>query len=324
MARYGDLAVRGPRFGVLAQDPSEAPEWRVVVSVTAITPQEARDELHSMLWFRAKDEAKDVAERRSLLAAVARLERERADDLTAAGTRFRVVRAEEYARTGPDGMEPPRPTDPEPLVPDWSPTLDPYVDDGAVVDPDAPVTPAQAAERLSLRDLCYTGGRFPEAVLEDSLKALDTHRDIVLLPPTFTVVERSPNGWRPHSGPHATAHSARKSLDFSLTWEWPRKHGLLPADPDGEFGVRPLIVDDDTDVSVPELAVYVEAVRELRSGRVIELTFQDTTYQIARTCRLLRWSPVGPEGPRPSDIERQDPDRMHPPLDENGVILPED
>ncbi|WUT01645.1 DUF5954 family protein (plasmid) [Streptomyces sp. NBC_00708] len=52
----------------------------------------------------------------------------------------------------------PRPTDPEPLTPDWDFRLGPRADDGLVLDSDAPLTPAQAAERLSLRSLAYTAG----------------------------------------------------------------------------------------------------------------------------------------------------------------------
>ncbi|MFI5828164.1 DUF5954 family protein [Streptomyces sp. NPDC051578] len=113
------------------------------------------DSLNSQLWFRAKDDAGDRAERRALRAAVARLETERGDRLDVAGSRYRVVRAEEYGGSGPDGMEGPRPTDPEPPVPDWDRTAEgPAVDAGLVVDPQAPVTPTQAVEQLALRGLC--------------------------------------------------------------------------------------------------------------------------------------------------------------------------
>ncbi|MCM2388231.1 DUF5954 family protein [Streptomyces albipurpureus] len=323
-ARFDDLALRGPRFGVAAQAPGEGYRWQVVVAVTAGYPQEARDSLNSLLWSRAKDEAKDREERRSLLAAVARLESERVDDLTAAGSRYRIIRAEEYAVTSADGMEPPRPTDPEPLVCDWTDGPEPEVDSGLVLDPGAPVTPTQAAERLALRDLCYAGDRFPDAVKEDARRALETHPNILLLPATFTLVERTRTGWRPLSGPHVTAHTARKSLDFSLTWYLPRRQGLLPADADSPLGVRAVEVEEDGDASVPELAPYVEAARELRAGRVNQLEFQGTLYEIARTRRLLRWGPDGPEGPRPTDVNSHDPDRIHPPLSEDGAILPED
>ncbi|MFG2975485.1 DUF5954 family protein [Streptomyces sp. NPDC048331] len=64
VARAGDVVVRGPLFGVAAQAPGDGPRWRVVLEVTAGCPQQARDGLNSRLWFRAKDEARDRAERR--------------------------------------------------------------------------------------------------------------------------------------------------------------------------------------------------------------------------------------------------------------------
>ncbi|MGP3683626.1 DUF5954 family protein [Streptomyces sp. IBSNAI002] len=341
--RAGDVVVRGPLFGVAEQGPADGPRWRMVIAVTAGCPQQARDSLNSCLWFRAKDEAQDRAERRALLAAVARLETERVDDLEAAGTRYRVVRAEEYAASGPGGIEQPRPTDPEPPVPDWDrATKGPEIDDGLVLDPDAPVTPTQAAEQLALRELCYSGERFPEDVREDSRRALDTHPDVLVLPATFTVAEQTDGGWRPVSGPHESPHAARRSLDFALTWMWPRMRGLIPEDAAPQTDARtraraadgPAAPGADTapgaetaaaaDRAAARLAAYAEAADTLRAGRVNRLEFQGSVYQIVRTRRLLRWGPDGPEGPRPSDVNSQDPARIHLTLDEDGNVIPED
>ncbi|WP_328786694.1 MULTISPECIES: DUF5954 family protein [unclassified Streptomyces] len=327
-ARAGDVVVRGPLFGVVAQSAEDGPRWRVVLEVTAGCPQQARDGLNSRLWFQAKDEAQDRAERRELLAAVARLESERVDELLVSGTRYRVVRAEEYAASGPGGIETPRPTDPEPLVPDWDRTVrEPGIDDALVVDPDAPVTPTQAFEQLALRGLCYTGARFPEEVRADSRRALDTHPDVLLMPPTFSVVERTTYGWRPISGPHATPHAARKSLDFALTWMWPRMRGHIPEDADPRTDARTWSTaggGESADLRAAKLAAYAGAADTLRGGRVDRLEFQGTLYQIVRTRRLLRWGPDGPEGPRPSDVNSQDPARIHLTLDEDGRVLPDD
>ncbi|MFC9344222.1 DUF5954 family protein [Streptomyces sp. NPDC057020] len=221
--RNSALAVRGPLFGVVSQSQDDGQRWRVVVEVTHGCPQQARDALNSLLWFRAKDEAKNPAERRMLLAAVARLETEYVDELTVLGTRYRVVRAEEYAALDEHGdIETPRPTDPEPLTPDWSPgagARSPRVDDGLVLDPNAPLSPLQAAERLSLRSLAYTGTRFPDAVLHDSAQAVETHPDVLLMPTAFLIVERSGSEpWTPGSGLQATAHDARRTLAFALAW----------------------------------------------------------------------------------------------------------
>lgn len=230
-ALHSTLAVRGPLFGVATQRTGDGRRWRVAVEVTHGCPQQARDSLNSLLWFRAKDEAKDRAERRALLAAVARLESERVDELTVLDTRYRVVRAEEYAGMDANGdIETPRPTDPEPLTPDWGPgTHGPRVDADLVLDPDAPLSPVQASERLSLRSLVYTGTRFPDSVLGDSVRAVESHPDVLLMPAAFQVVERSgTRSWRPGSALHVSAHDARVTLYFSLMWFRPRLRARSP------------------------------------------------------------------------------------------------
>ncbi|MFI9061950.1 DUF5954 family protein [Streptomyces sp. NPDC053429] len=187
---------------------------------------------------RAKDDAGDRAERRALLAAVARLETERVDRLDVAGSRYRVVCAEEYGGSGPDGA----------------------------------------------------GERFPDEVREDSLRALETHADVLLLPATFEVVERTAKGWKAVSGPYATAHEARRSLDFALRWAWPRMHGLIPLDADPSADARTFAEGGAAAGAVAaEPAGYAGAADALRAaGRVNRLQFRDTVHQIVRTRRLLR------------------------------------
>ncbi|GHF65786.1 hypothetical protein GCM10010218_54200 [Streptomyces mashuensis] len=319
------VMVRGPLFGVAAQGAGEAPRWRVVVAVEAGCPQQARDSLNSLFWFRAKDEAQNAVERRALLAAVARLERERVDELTVLGTRYRVVRAEEYAGLGRDGIEQPRPTDPEPAVPDWERgSRGPRIDDGLVLDPEAPVTPVLAAERLALRDLDYAGARYPEDVCSDSRQALTTHPDVMLLPPVFRVVEKDgaggTQGWKVGSGVHVSAHEARRSLDFALAWFEPRRRGLIPWDTDDWTVDARTVAAEGSDPAAGELAEYVQAADRLRTERANQLEVRGTVYQICRARRLLRWGPDGPEGPRPSDTNSHPPAPIHPHLDEDGNV----
>ncbi|WP_256106117.1 DUF5954 family protein [Streptomyces sp. ODS05-4] len=325
IASAGDVGVRGPLFGVAAQNAADGARWRVVVPMTAACPQQARDSLNSKLWFRAKDEARDKAERRALLAAVTRLENEPVDELTVEDTRYRIVRVEEYVGLGREGIEQPRPTDPEPPVPDWSlQARDPEIDDGLVMDPDAPVTPTQAMEQLALRDLAYAGSRFPAHVLADSRNALVTHPDVLVLPATFAIVERTDTGWQPVGAPHATAHAARRSLQFGLLWTWPRTHGLIPFEADPHTTARTATEKEVSAADLAALAAYVAAADELRAApRVNRVRLDDTVYQIGRTRRLVRWGPDGPEPPRPSDIAGHDPERMHLVMDEDGNVLPE-
>ncbi|MFE2561610.1 DUF5954 family protein [Streptomyces sp. NPDC059352] len=322
--RHSALAVRGPLFGVAAQGQDDGRRWRVVVGVTHGCPQRARDALNSLLWFRTKDEAKSRSERRALLAAVARLETEYVDELTVLGTRYRVVRAEEYAALDEHGgIETPRPTDPEPLTPDWSPgagACSPRVDDDLVLDPDAPLSPLQAAERVALRPLAYSGTTFPGPVLADSARAVESHPDVLLMPAAFLIVERSGNGpWSPGSGLQATAHDARRTLDFALTWMEPRTRGLIPHDADRMVDAR-YPAAGNAEAAVAELKEFAQAADRLRVGRCDETEAHGTVYRIARTRRLLRWGPDGPEGPRPSDISTHAPAALHPRLDEDGTV----
>ncbi|MFD4377574.1 DUF5954 family protein [Streptomyces sp. NPDC058486] len=321
-ARHSGLAVRGPLFGVAAHGEDDGRRWRVVVEVTHSCPQQARDALNSQLWFRAKDEAKSRQERRALLAAVARLEKEYVDELTVLDTRYRVVRAEEYAAIDPNGgIETPRPTDPEPLTPDWSSGVrSPRVDDNLVLDPDAPLSPIQAAERVALRPLAYSGTRFPTPVLTDSAQAVESHPDVLLMPAAFLIVERSGDDvWSPGSGLQATAHAARRTLDFALTWMEPRTRGLIPYEADPTTDARHP-ADGATDKVAAELKQYADAADRLRDGRCDEVEAHGTVYRIARSRRLLRWGPDGPEGPRPSDISNHAPAVLHPRLDEDGTV----
>nr|WP_308015473.1 DUF5954 family protein [Streptomyces huiliensis] len=295
-------------------------------------PAAGTRQLNSVLWYQAYagEDAPapplDKAVRRELLAAVERLETETVDDLDVAGTRYRVVRAEEYAVAGPDGIEGPRPTDPEQPVPNWDRAhRDRMLDDGLVLDIAAPVPPANAVERWSLRTLHYTGDRFPDDVRADSARALTTHPEVLLLPAVFVLVEHDADHdehrWKPASGAHASVHDARKTLDFTLTYILPRQHDLIPYAAVGEDATTYRTADGQAD---PALAPYAEASAALRTGMLHRLEFLGTIHQICRTRRLIRWGPEGPEGPRPSDVNSQPPTHMHLSLDEDGHVIPED
>lgn len=269
--RSSALAVRGPLFGVASQGKDDGQRWRVVVEVTHGCPQQARDGLNSRFWFRAKDEADSRRERRALLAVVARLESEYVDELTVLGMRYRVVRAEEYVALDAHGdIEMPWPTDFGPLIPGWGSgagARGPRVDGDLVLDPDAPLSPVQAAERLALRSLVYSDTRFPGPVLQDSARALESHPDVVLMPVAFLIIERSgEKSWTPGSGLHATVHDARRTLAFALAWWEPRKRGLIPRDAERDVDARTMVAEN-TGPLAAELAVFAEAADRLRAGR---------------------------------------------------------
>jgi hypothetical protein len=87
-------------------------------SLPSPTPQGARDALAGHLRVMAPWQLDLDPEQRAVYVAMAdRMSEERADDVTVAERRFRVVRVERLVRIGPDGPEGPRPSDPDPQPP---------------------------------------------------------------------------------------------------------------------------------------------------------------------------------------------------------------
>ncbi|QKW07237.1 hypothetical protein HUT18_13385 [Streptomyces sp. NA04227] len=299
--RYPQLAVRGPVFGVAVQDPRTDEPWRVVESLSGGAPQEARDGLNSLLWFRAKDDTDDPGVRRELLAAVAKLESEPVDEVEALGLRYRVVRGDQVSRIGEDGLEPPRPTDREPADRSWEHRSGTTAcDEDFLLDPDGSGGGlAAGALRLGLRGFAYAGARFPADVREDSERAVRTHPGIVLLPVAFGVVERSEKGWAPRGAFMATPHDARRLLYSGMTEIWPMFYDF-----------------DDA-----QRAAYTRAAEEFKAAeRANEVRVDGSLFRICRIERLVRVGPDGPETPRPSDQDSYGPMKMHPTMDEDGTI----
>ncbi|WP_438489342.1 DUF5954 family protein [Streptomyces sp. S186] len=308
--RYPDLALRGPVFGLAVLDPAHAvphgkvPEhasqWRVLKPVTDGTPQDARDTLNSHLWFKAKDDTDDPAVRRELLAAVARLESEPIDDLTVCGARYRIVRGDEFARSGRGGLEPPRPTDPEPADRDWDGRNDtPSPDRDFRLVPGRETSPMAAAMKVALQDFAYSGPRFPAAVREDSERACTTHPNVVLLPVGFAVAERRSGGWQPRGALMPTPHEARRLLFDAMVEFWPELYKF----------------DEE------ERKRYARAAEEFKAaGRADEVRVGDRKFQICRIERMIRMGPDGPEPPRPSDVDDYGPTKIHPTMDEDGTL----
>ncbi|MBD0708400.1 MULTISPECIES: DUF5954 family protein [unclassified Streptomyces] len=297
--KYPGLSVRGALFGVAAQEPGEP--WRIVLPVRTGMPQETRDSLQSHFFFRAKDETDVPAERRALMAAVDVLTRERVNDLDVLGVRYRVIRGDEFARSNDSGLEPPRPTDPEPVFRVWErqPVSRRCPDTGLVLDPDQTRGPMAEALRFGMRDFHYTGKRYPSGVRDDSRKAIQTHPDIALLPVTYGIVEREDDVWLPRSGLEPTPHDARRGLYDDLTDLWGRIYEW----------------DDD------KRERYRRAGELFRAaGSSDEATVDGRVFRICRVERMVRFGPDGPEGPRHSDVDEYDPTTMHPRMDDDGTL----
>ncbi|MDK0519848.1 DUF5954 family protein [Streptomyces sp. ML-6] len=297
---YAKIVVRGPLFGIAEQRRGERPRWRMLTGLDTGYPQDARDELNSHLWFRARDEVKDPRERRSLLDAVARLETEPVNELTAGDTRYRVVRADEFARIGEGRMEPPRPTDVD--SEGWDVlTRTPSTTEGFVIDHAAAGGLTEGLDRMGMVPVAYTSERFPPDVLADSQRALRTHPGLVLLPVVFRVMERKEKSWSMVSEQLPTPQDARRALVDHLRTMLPRIEQL-----------------DER-----EAAVYARAADAfMRRRRPNELIVRGRCFEIARIERMMRIGPAGPETPRRSDVDDQEPSKIHPTMDEWGNITP--
>ncbi|MEU7312667.1 DUF5954 family protein [Streptomyces sp. NPDC007083] len=306
--RYPHIVVRGPLFGCAVQTPADRPRWRLLGELDTGFPQDARDELNSYLWSYAKDQAEDHRERRRLLDGVARLEKRRIDELSVGSDRYRIVRADEFARIGDGTLEPPRPTDhPEDDHWDLEKKDTPSDAEGFVLDHAAEVQPTNGLERLGLRESVYHSERFPADVLADSRRALRTHPGLVLLPPAFRVLEREAESWSMFLAEQfPTPQAARRGLVNYLTKSVPM--------------VRE-IPGWESEYSERDIAVFAKAAeRFMRQRGADELRARGRTFQIVRVERMMRIGPDGPEPPRPSDEDHQEPSKIHPTMDEWGNI----
>ncbi|MER8045846.1 DUF5954 family protein [Streptomyces sp. NPDC094032] len=291
---FPSLSVRGALFGVAAQGKEDG-VWRMVTPLQDGMPQSSRDSLHSKLWFRAKDDTDDPVVRRALLDAVAVLEREAVDEVEVLDERYRIVRGDELARSGPDGLEPPRPTDVEPIERTWDDrgAFD-SPDVGFVLDPLSERGLMSEALRLGLRSFEYSGQRYPADVREDSRRAVVRHPEIALMPVTFGVVEQTGDTWRPQGALNATPHAARQFLYSALIRIWPLLYKY-------------------SDSKRERYARIAEKYRA--ADRADELKVDDRLFRVCRVERIVRFGPDGPEKPRPSDVDQYGPMKMHPRMD---------
>ncbi|MCT2591781.1 DUF5954 family protein [Streptomyces sp. N2-109] len=298
--RYPNVVLRGPVFGFAAQHPSDGSRWRLLSEMHGGYPQDARDGLNSHLWFHAKDGTDDPVVRRELLAAVALLETEPVNEVTADSVRYRVVRGDEFARIGPDGLEPPRPTDPEPSDHSWDPGKgSPSRVKGFVIDHAEATGLAESLHRMSLLTLRYTADRYPKDVREDSARAVRTHPGVVLLPTGFTYAEQKEASWEPMASVQPTPHDARRLMANAMEEFWPQVYHFTEE----------------------QRSDYAQAARQFReAGRSNTLRVRGRHFEIVRVERMLRIGPDGPERPRPSDVDEIEPMKMHPTMDEHGKI----
>ncbi|RDG37672.1 DUF5954 family protein [Streptomyces corynorhini] len=279
------LSAGGPVFGVVRE--REAGGWELVSPFSGLAPQDSRDSMGARFRLLAQERrrAGDESAYQECMSAAERTEWETTDEMTVLGTRYRVVRAECFVRSGPDGPEPPRPTDPDPMVAGESHRApDPAA--GFVFDPVIATGMSEGILKVELLSLMPKAGTVPQDVRADALTAAHTHPGGVLLPPSFMTTEYGGGHWRPQSTVIAvTPQNARDSLAMKLRVMIPWKGRLGPA----------------------ERAPYSAAADRLDAERCDELTVEGRRFRVARVERLVRIGPDGPEGPRPSDHDPEPP-----------------
>ncbi|MFG2227873.1 DUF5954 family protein [Streptomyces sp. NPDC048644] len=284
--RYPEiLGTGGPVFGCVRE--RELGGWEVL-SFGAGGPQEARDGMASLFRRLAQvaGAAGDAVGERDCLAAAGRLDWEKLDELTVLGDRYRVVRCEEFVRMGPDGPEPPRPSDPDPAAPGEAHRV-PDRAKGFVLDPAVGTGMSEGILKLDLLQFVQAEGAVPPDVHRDAQLAADTHPGGVLLPAAFMIAERADGEWQAHTASCGTPQAARDALTM-----WLRV--LAPV---------------TLKLSAAERDAYERAGNRLdeRPGDDVVIEGWPGRFKVVRVERLVRIGPEGPEGPRPSDPDSELP-----------------
>lgn len=272
LAAYPDLVAVGALF-TAAERVSAG--WQVVCPPDPL-PQGARELLADHLDDRAARLGEGAAD--EFRRAADELRSGPCDTVAAAGRRFAIVRVEQLVRTGPDGPEPPRPSDPDPRpasVPaSYRRPYDLLSGEGTGSD-------LATAELLcQVLDAAALSGSEPSGAFLTP----------VALAPAFTVAERGPapggpsreRRWRPVGRLHATPQQARDSLIGYLRDVAPAVEAL-----------------GDTDTAAYAEAAEVLAEEPRRNG----ITVAGRRFRIVRIERITLMGPDGPEPPRATDFD---------------------
>ncbi|MDW5324811.1 DUF5954 family protein [Plantactinospora sp. KLBMP9567] len=285
---YPKLMWGAPVFGYAEE---VAGRWRIL-SLSGDQPQGSRDALGSYfrrLLSETPETSGHAAERREYQEAIRLLDWEVVDDLTVYGRRYRIIRAQPFIRMGPDGPEPPRPTDPDPYPPGKTRDVR-CQEEGFVIDPAASTGLADGLLRIEMVPAYYKAGIVPDDVRADSRRALATHPNVVLLPVGFTIGEYVHGSWQPRSfATYPTPQAARDSAAFRFS-------DIVPHE----------------DASLEEIrAAYTRAMEEFEAPRTDEFEIRGVRCRVTRVERFVRVGPDGPEGPRPSDWDPEPPPELH-------------
>ena len=268
-----------PDFGFAVQS---GRTWHIGTSGGS-DPEGSRHALASHLR-RSAEREKDSEVRSAMLAAADRLDPEDGEQLAKdeweiGDRRYRVIRIEKFTLIGGGVMEPPRATDAEP-------SEDGRLLHDHLVDPLAPVGQWEAQLRLNLVGHLPIPGTVPEQVEAEARQAIQTHPGVILLPPSFTVVEIEGDSWKPFTGAHGP-DEARHNLAAYFTEILPR--------------FREFQGDPPTPAEVDE---WADAAKRIEAADGPEYAALGRRFRTVRVSRYMRLGVDGPEAPRPSDQDR--------------------
>jgi hypothetical protein len=285
---YPKLMWGAPLFGSAEEVDGR---WRIL-DLSGDQPQASRDGLGShfrRLLSETPDSAENEAGRKEYRAAIRLLDWEVVNDLTVHGRRYRIVRAQPIIRMGPDGPEPPRPSDPDPYPPGKTGQARSRVE-GFVIDPAASTGLSDGLLRMEMSPAFYKSAIVPDDVRQDSRQALTTHPNVVLLPVGFTIGEYLNGKWQPRTfSTYPTPQAARDSATFRFSDIIPHENASM---------------DEIT-------AAYTRALAEFQPPRTDEFEVKGVRCRVTRVECFIRVGPDGPEGPRPSDWDPEPPPELH-------------
>lgn len=280
---YPSLRFGGPLFGH-AEDLGDG-RW-CLRALWDDTPQAARDTLaHRFRECLAETTHPALAGDLGTVGWV--LDWEKVDEVAVAGRRWRIARSDTFTRFGPDGPEPPRPSDPDS---DPTGSAHPYSDrEGVVVDPRAPVGPVQAMTMADLLSAYYPEAGVPANVYADSRTAL---------PPIPTGWSWPPGtGWRNAS----TISGGRRAATAPLSGRRGRRSRSSSGTWFPVSGTTPTRRSPRTR-RLP--------TRSTRPGHT-RWTSSTAGFRVIRIETLLRFDPDGPKAPRLSDHDPEPPPEAH-------------
>ncbi|WP_067490949.1 DUF5954 family protein [Actinomadura hibisca] len=274
---YGKIfPAENPEFGSAVQT---GDRWHLL-TVGSLDPSGARYDLASQLRRAAPEAAPETA--RAMLAAAGRLDPEEGEQLAKdeweiGDRRYRIIRVEKFGLINKTGMEPPRPSDVD--RPDSGL-------EGLPLDPLAPAGQWEAQLRLNLAGYLPIPGSVSDQVMLEARHGARTHPGIVLLPPSFLMVEiKSDRAWQPFGGGHGP-DDARRWLAAYFTRLLPRKR---------EYEGNP--------ATAAEVAEWKEAAEQIEATSGYEFHVLGRRFRTVRVSRMMRLGADGPEPPRPSDEE---------------------